>query len=92
MAVVRTFINDAEASIAASAIEAAGIDVFIHRDAAGGLEPSLDMGGIQLVVPDGDLEAATEVLTSFAETDPGETAPEDMPLEEGAPEDVTPKE
>ena len=66
--------------------------MFIHRDAAGGLEPSLDMGGIQLVVPDADLEAANEVLTSFAETDPGQPAPEDMALEDGAPEDVTPKE
>jgi len=50
MAVVRTFINDAEAEIAASAIEAAGIEVTIHRDAAGGLQPNLDMYGIQLVV------------------------------------------
>jgi hypothetical protein len=86
MAVVRTFINDAEASIAASAIEAAGIEVFIHRDAAGGVEPSLDMGGIQLIVPDGDLEAANEVLSSFAQVDPAEPAPEDM-APETAPEE-----
>ena len=77
MAVVRTFINDAEAEIAASAIEAAGIEVTIHRDAAGGLQPNLDMYGIQLVVPDGDLEAANEVLNTFAETAPEETAPEE---------------
>jgi hypothetical protein len=82
MAVVRTFINDAEAEIAASAIEAAGIAVQIHRDAAGGLQPSLDMYGIQLIVPDADLDAATEVLNSFAEptvdqTTPPEAAPEE---------------
>lgn len=76
MAVVRTFINDAEAEIAASAIEAAGIEVQIHRDAAGGLQPSLDMYGIQLVVPDADLEAANEVLNTFAQTAPDETASE----------------
>lgn len=70
MAVVRTFINEAEAEIAASAIEAAGIEVTIHRDAAGGLQPSLDMYGIKLIVPEADLEAANEVLTSFAEAPP----------------------
>lgn len=78
MAVVRTFINDAEALIAASAIEAAGIEVFIHRDAAGGLEPSLDMGGIQLVVPDADLEAATEVLNVSAQSAPGDLPPDEI--------------
>jgi hypothetical protein len=77
MAVVRTFINDAEASIAASAIEAAGIEVVIHRDAAGGIEPSLDMGGIQLIVPDADLEAASEVLNTTAQAAPDPTAPEE---------------
>ena len=77
MAVVRTFINDAEAEIAASAIEAAGIEVTIHRDAAGGLQPNLDMYGIQLIVPDSDLEAANEVLTTFAQSAPEETAPEE---------------
>lgn len=89
MAVVRTFINDAEASIAASALEAAGIEVFIHRDAAGGIEPSLDMGGIQLIVPDGDLEAASEVLSSFAEVDPSAPAPEDMAREDAGSEDLS---
>ena len=77
MAVVRTFINDAEAEIAASAIEAAGIEVQIHRDAAGGLQPSLDMYGIQLLVPDADLEAANDVLNTFAQTTPDDTAPEE---------------
>lgn len=77
MAVVRTFINEAEAEIAASAIEAAGIEVNIHRDAAGGLQPSLDMYGIQLIVPDGDLDAANEVLTSVAQEVPDTTAPEE---------------
>lgn len=77
MAVVRTFINDAEAEIAASAIEAAGIEVTIHRDAAGGLQPSLDMYGIQLVVPDADLDAANEVLTSFAQEVPDTGATEE---------------
>jgi hypothetical protein len=84
MAVVRTFINDAEAEIAASAIEAAGIEVTIHRDAAGGLQPNLDMYGIQLVVPDSDLDAANEVLNTIAlpaaddePAEDAETAPEE---------------
>jgi hypothetical protein len=77
MAVVRTFINDAEAEIAASAIEAAGIEVTIHRDAAGGLQPSLDMYGIQLVVPDADLDAANEVLNTIATPAPEQISPEE---------------
>lgn len=87
MAVVRTFINDAEAEIAASAIEAAGIEVTIHRDAAGGLQPSLDMYGIQLVVPDADAEAANEVLNNFAHA-----APEGTALEDAAPDETAPEE
>jgi len=82
MAVVRTFINDAEAEIAASAIEAAGIEVTIHRDAAGGLQPNLDMYGIQLVVPDSDLEAANDVLSTFAQPTPDDGASEDTAPEE----------
>ena len=87
MAVLRTFINDAEAEIAASAIEAAGIEVTIHRDAAGGLQPNLDMYGIQLLVPDGDLEAANEVLNSFAQPTSDEEA-----LGEGMPDETAPEE
>jgi len=67
MAVVKTFLNDAEAEIAASALHAAGIEVTIHRDDGGGTYPSLDLGGIQLVVPDADLDAARDVLTTAAE-------------------------
>jgi hypothetical protein len=84
MAVVRTFINDAEAEIAASAIEAAGIEVTIHRDAAGGLQPNLDMYGIQLVVPDSDLDAANEVLNTIALPAADDEAAEDA---ETAPEE-----
>lgn len=82
MAIVRTFINDAEAEIAASAIEAAGIEVTIHRDAAGGLQPSLDMYGIQLIVPDDDLAAANDVLNTFAQPTPDGAAQEDTAPEE----------
>ena len=84
---LRTFINNAEADIAASAIEAAGIEVTIHRDASGGLQPALDMGGIQLVVPDADLEAANEVLNSFAQAAPDGTEPDELAPEETAPEE-----
>jgi len=82
MAVVRTFINDAEAEIAASAIEAAGIEVQIHRDAAGGLQPNLDMYGIQLVVPDNDLDAANEVLNTIAQPTADDEAAENIAPEE----------
>jgi hypothetical protein len=77
MAILRTFINEAEAEIAASAVEAAGIEVTIHSDSAGGVYPSLDMYGIQLLVPDADLEAATEVLNNFAVETSDEAAREE---------------
>lgn len=67
MAIVKTVLNEIEAEIAASALEAAGIDVVIRRDICGGVEPALAMAGIAVEVPDADADAAIEILTTIAE-------------------------
>jgi hypothetical protein len=63
LVVVHTFLSDAEADLAKSALEAAGIDAMIKEDSAGGMRPSLAWaGGVQVIVRAEDLEAAREVL------------------------------
>lgn len=64
---VRTFVNAMEAEIARSALEAAGVEAVIHRDDAGGVEPSLWVGGVQLLVPEKDEAQAAELLDTEAE-------------------------
>ena len=68
MAVVRVFSTEIEAEIAMSALEAAGIECVMRRDDCGGVQPAMGLvTGIQVVVPDEDLDAATEVLDASAE-------------------------
>jgi hypothetical protein len=65
---IRTFINEFEANLAKSTLEAAGIDGMIRRDDCGGLRPSLSMvHGIRLIVTSDDADRAEEVLTNEAE-------------------------
>lgn len=74
MAIVRTFSSEIEAEVAMSALEAAGIECVMRRDDCGGVQPAMGLtGGVQVVVPDEDLETATEVLDAPAE-DAGEDA------------------
>jgi hypothetical protein len=56
MAIVKTVLNEIDAEMAASALEAAGIEVVIRRDICGGVEPALAMAGIAIEVPDADAE------------------------------------
>jgi hypothetical protein len=64
---IRTFINELEAIVARSALEAASIDCIISADDCAGLQPSLSMSqGIRLVVKSGDADRADEVLTDKA--------------------------
>jgi hypothetical protein len=67
LVVVRTFLTTAEADVAASALQAAGIDSMVRRDDAGGLHRELWMGGIRLLVRAEDFETANEVLSTSAE-------------------------
>lgn len=68
MAVVRVFSTEIEAEMAMSALEAAGIESVMRRDDCGGVQPAMGLtAGIQVVVPDEDLDSATEVLDAPAE-------------------------
>lgn len=60
LVVVRTFLTSIDATLAASALEAAGISSVIRADDCGGVRPHLWMGGIELLV---DADAAQEALT-----------------------------
>ena len=62
LVVARTYINNFEAGLAKSALEAAGIDSMIRSDDCGGMRPHLWMSGIQLVVREEDLRRAIEIL------------------------------
>ena len=64
LVVVRTFLNNFDAELAKSALEAAQIESMIRADDAGGMRPHLWMGGIELVVRAEDAERANEVLGS----------------------------
>jgi len=67
MAVIRTFSNEIEAEMAMSALEAAGIESAMRRDDCGGVQPAMGWtAGVQVVVDEKDIEAATEVLDAFA--------------------------
>ncbi len=62
LVVVRSFLNDIDAELAVSALEAAGIPAMIRRDTCGGVRPHLSLSGIQVVVRDSDLADANAVL------------------------------
>jgi hypothetical protein len=59
---VRTFINNIEAELALSALEAAGIHALLRRDDCGGVRPSLWLSGIDLLVRAEDAADAAAVL------------------------------
>jgi hypothetical protein len=61
--VLRTFLNDIDAQLARTALEAADIDSMIRADDAGGMRPHLWVGsGVELVVRAEDVERANEIL------------------------------
>lgn len=59
---VRTFVNNAEAEVARTALEAAGLSVVLRRDDCGGVRPSLWLTGIALLVPRHEAGAAAAIL------------------------------
>jgi len=77
LVVVRTFLNDADAEVALTALQAAGIEAMIKRDDCGGIHRELWMGGIGLVVRAEDAQTANEILETTAEV----TAPSGLPTE-----------
>jgi predicted Fe-Mo cluster-binding NifX family protein len=64
--IVRTFANHIEADLAASVLEAAGIESTVQADDCGGAYPNLWNNGIHVRVAPESLTAAAEVLTNAA--------------------------
>ena len=61
---IRTFVDELEANLAKSRLQAAGIDSMLGRDDCGGMRPSLTWAqGIRLVVRSDDAERAAAVLS-----------------------------
>ena len=61
--VLKTFDNEAEAEMAQQLLQNAGVQAFIFKDDAGGMEPHLQLtGGVRLVVSRADAERAQEIL------------------------------
>jgi hypothetical protein len=64
--VIRTFVNNFDAELALSVLEAAGIDAMKRADDCGGVRPHLWLGGIALLVREEDAARADEVLSTEA--------------------------
>jgi hypothetical protein len=64
LVVVHTFNSRPEADIAASALEAAEIDVMIRADDGGGQRPAMAWAGVgfEVIVREDDVDAAREIL------------------------------
>ena len=63
LVVVHSFGSRAEADLAKSALEAAGIDALVRSDDAGGLRPHMTfVNGAELLVRPEDEDAARDVL------------------------------
>ncbi len=71
LVVVGTFSDRIEAELAASALEAAGIDSMIRDDDAGGMQPAMGFtSGVELLVRAADASAAGEILEGGSERIP----------------------
>ena len=60
---IRTFTTRDEAEIAQGLLASAGIASSVSADDAGGAYPFALSGGAQLLVDEGDVEAASDLLT-----------------------------
>ena len=71
LVVVRTFATEAEADVAASALEAAEIDAMIQADTAGGMRPHIAWatGGFKVLVREEDADEAREILKPRTQVD-----------------------
>lgn len=60
---LKSFFSDIEAGMVKGALECEGIPAMIMRDDAGGMEPQFQLTmGVRLMVRQGDLERARQVL------------------------------
>ncbi|MGH9410016.1 MAG: putative signal transducing protein [Vicinamibacterales bacterium] len=67
---VRTYVNQFEAEVDKTALDAAGIESMIRSDDCGGLRPHLWLGGVELLVRDEDAAQAREILDTPPVTTP----------------------
>jgi len=73
MVVIRTFLNNVDAELARSALEAAEIESVIRADDCGGVRPHLWMGGVELLVGADDAAQADAVLSEVFPEEPPPT-------------------
>jgi hypothetical protein len=62
LVVVGSFLNKIDAEMAQSALQAADIKSLVSADDAGGVRPTLWMGGVRLLVRAEDAERANEII------------------------------
>ncbi len=66
IAVIRVYSNEMDASVAQQVLQDAGINAFIFKDDAGGMEPQLQLtAGVKLVVAAADATRGREIIGSF---------------------------
>jgi hypothetical protein len=71
--VAKTFPNEFEAERAKGILEENGIESFVQRDDAGGMEPPLQLTeGVKLIVLEEDLQRAKEILEAYDDYTPEE--------------------
>lgn len=71
--VLRTYLNEMEANLAATILEANGIPAEVRADTAGGAIPSMALVyPVRLLVREEDAELAIEILDTPAESNPGD--------------------
>jgi hypothetical protein len=72
-AVAKTFPNEFEAERAKGILKENGIESFVQRDDAGGMEPPLQLTeGVKLIVLEDDLQKAKEILDAYNDYTPKE--------------------
>jgi hypothetical protein len=62
LVVVGTFLNQIDAEVAKSALDAADIAALVRADDAGGMRPHMWVGGVELLVREEDAARAREIL------------------------------
>ena len=69
--VAKTFPNEFEAERAKGILDENGIESFVQRDDAGGMEPPLQLTeGVKLIVLEDDLVKAKEILDAYEDYTP----------------------
>lgn len=67
--IAKSYLNEAEAQLDASRLEAAGLESWLETDNCDGMYPQMDlMYGVKLLVRKEDAAAARDLLTSQATT------------------------